>query len=328
LLEIVTEPDLKSAEEVRAFASALRSLLRYLGVNSGDLEKGVLRVEPNVSVRPVGTNRFGTRVEIKNLNSFRALERSVAYEIERQIAVIKQGQPVRQETVGWDDDVEVTFTQRVKEGEDDYRYFPEPDLPPLVVEPEWIERVRNALPELPHAKFHRLRQQYGLSEYDADVLTQTQALAGYYERVAAKAPDAKIAANWVMVELLGALNGAGLEITASPVSAEHLAELVGLIHDGTISGKMAKSVFEQMFATSKSARQVVGEQGLQQITDDTLIREVVRKVVDANPKQLQQYKAGKTALFGFFVGQVMKETKGQANPAKVNELLKAELERA
>ena len=217
---------------------------------------------------------------------------------------------------------------RSKEQAHDYRYFPEPDLLPLIVSDVWRDEIRNTIPELPEAKRQRFVSQYGLPEYDADVLTSTQELAAYYERVAGKAPDAKVAANWVMGELLGALNAAAKEITESPVVAEELAGLLGLIAAGTISGKMAKAVFEVMFATSKAAQQIVAEQGLQQITDDSQIQWVVKKVVESNSKQREQYRAGKLAIFGFFVGQVMKETKGQANPQKVNDLLKAELEKS
>jgi aspartyl-tRNA(Asn)/glutamyl-tRNA(Gln) amidotransferase subunit B len=339
LLEIVTEPDLKSAEEVRAFASALRSLLRYLGVNSGDLEKGVLRVEPNVSVRPVGTNRFGTRVEIKNLNSFRALERSVAYEIERQIAVIKQGQPVRQETVGWDDDVEVTFTQRVKEGEDDYRYFPEPDLPPLVVEPEWIERVRNALPELPHAKFHRLRQQYGLNEYDARVLVAEVAVADYFERVVSalendlpvpaarvNASGAKSVANWITGELFGLLNQTGASIEFARIPPEALADLVRLVSRGDLNVNTAKSVLAEMFTTGKPAEAIVRERGWRQISDPEIIAGLVEQVLADHPGQVQEYLRGKTSIARWLFGQVMRSALRQANPQMVQQELQRQLE--
>ena len=242
--------------------------------------------------------------------------------------MLEEGGKITQETRLWNTNQGRTESMRSKEQAHDYRYFPEPDLLPLIVSDAWRDEIRKTIPELPEAKRLRFVSQYGLSEYDADVLTSTQELAAYYERAAAKSPDAKIAANWVMGELLGALNGAGLEITASPVSAEHLGGLVALIANGTISGKMAKSVFEQMFSTSKSAEQVVSEQGLQQITDDRLILEIIQKVVAANPKQLEQYRAGKTAVLAFFVGQVMKETKGQANPQKVNELLKTELDKS
>jgi aspartyl-tRNA(Asn)/glutamyl-tRNA(Gln) amidotransferase subunit B len=266
------------------------------------------------------------KTEVKNLNSFRFLQRALEYEIGRQIQVLESDGTITQETRLWNANQGRTEGMRSKEFAHDYRYFPEPDLLPLIVSDAWQAEIRKSIPELPEDKRRRFTEQYRLSEYDADVLTGTQELADYYERVAANSPDPKLAANWVMVELLGALNAAGLEITASPVTAENLAGMLALIADGTISGKMAKTVFEQMFATSKSAPQIVDELGLKQITDDTQIRDVVQKVVAANPRQLEQYRGGKTTLFGFFVGQVMKETKGQANPAKVNELLKAELD--
>ena len=327
LSEIVSEPDLRSPEEAYDYLTRLKQTLLYLGVSDCNMEEGSLRCDANVSVRPRGQKEFGVKTEVKNLNSFRFLQRALEYEITRQIQVLEEGGKISQETRLWNSNQGRTEAMRSKEQAHDYRYFPEPDLLPLIVSEAWQEEIRKTIPELPEAKRHRFMTQYGLSEYDADVLTQTQELASYYERVAAKAPDAKIAANWVMVELLGALNAVGKEITESPVSAEDLASLLELIGKGTLSGKMAKSVFEQMFSTSKTAQQVVAEQGMQQITDDGQIAEIIHNVVAGNPKQLEQYKAGKTTLFGFFVGQVMKETKGQANPQKVNELLKAELER-
>jgi aspartyl-tRNA(Asn)/glutamyl-tRNA(Gln) amidotransferase subunit B len=327
LSEIVSEPDLRSPEEAYDYLTRLKQTLLYLGVSDCNMEEGSLRCDANVSVRPRGQKELGVKTEVKNLNSFRFLQRALEYEIQRQVQVLEDGGTVSQETRLWNSNQGRTEGMRSKEFAHDYRYFPEPDLLPLVVSEAWQEEIRKSIPELPEAKRQRFMEQYGLSEYDADVLTQTQELADYYESVAAKAPDAKMAANWVMVELLGALNAAGIQITASPVSGEHLAGLLALIGQGTLSGKMAKTVFEQMFSTGKSAEPLVAELGLQQITDDSQIADVVRKVVAANPKQLEQYKAGKTALFGFFVGQVMKETKGQANPQKVNALLKADLEK-
>jgi aspartyl-tRNA(Asn)/glutamyl-tRNA(Gln) amidotransferase subunit B len=244
----------------------------------------------------------------------------------RQSQVLDGGGKITQETRLWNANQQKTEGMRSKEFAHDYRYFPEPDLLPLMVSEKWEGEIRGTIPELPEAKRRRFVAQYGLREYDADVLTASQELASYFERVAAKS-DARLAANWVMGELLGALNAADQGIAESPVGAEALAELVTLIQQGTLSGKMAKTVFEQMFATSKSAGQLVSEMGMQQITDDSQIREIAQRVIAANPKQLEQYRAGKTSLFGFFVGQVMRETKGQANPQKVNEVLKAELEK-
>jgi len=327
LSEIVSEPDLRTPEEAYDYLTRLKQILLYLGVSDCNMEEGSLRCDANVSVRPRGQKELGVKTEVKNLNSFRFLQRALEYEIARQVQVLEEGGRITQETRLWNSNQGRTEGMRSKEFAHDYRYFPEPDLLPLIVSEAWQEEIRKTIPELPEAKRSRFITQYDLREYDADVLTQTQELAAYYERVAAKAPDAKIAANWVMVELLGALNAAGNEITQSPVSAEDLAGLLGLIGKGTLSGKMAKTVFEQMFSMRKNATELVAELGLQQMTDDNQILEVVRKVVASNPKQLEQYKAGKAALFGFFVGQVMKETKGQANPQKVNDLLKAELER-
>ena len=328
LSEIVSEPDLRSPEEAYDYLTRLKQTLLYLGVSDCNMEEGSLRCDANVSVRPRGQKEFGVKTEVKNLNSFRFLQRALEYEISRQIQVLEEGGRITQETRLWNSNQGRTEGMRSKEESHDYRYFPEPDLLPLIVSDTWREEIRKSIPELPEAKRHRFLQQYGLGKYDADVLTQEQELANYYEQVASKAPEAKIAANWVMVELLGALNAAGKGIVSSPVSGESLAGLLTLIGAGTLSGKMAKTVFEQMFATGKAAEQVVKDLGFHQITDDGQIAEIVRKVVTGNPKQLEHYKAGKVTLFGFFVGQVMKETKGQANPAKVNELLKAELEKA
>jgi aspartyl-tRNA(Asn)/glutamyl-tRNA(Gln) amidotransferase subunit B len=328
LSEIVSEPDLRSPEEAYDYLTRLKQTLLYLGVSDCNMEEGSLRCDANVSVRPRGQKEFGVKTEVKNLNSFRFLQRALEYEIHRQMHVLEEGGKITQETRLWNSNQGRTEGMRSKEESHDYRYFPEPDLLPLIVSDAWQEEIRKSIPELPEAKRVRFAEQYGLSEYDADVLTQSKELANYYERVASKAPDAKIAANWVMVELLGALNAAGKEIVNSPVSAENLAQLLELIGSGLLSGKMAKAVFEQMFASGRPAEHLVKELGLQQITDDGQISSIVSKVVAGNPKQLEQYKAGKTALFGFFVGQVMKETKGQANPQKVNELLKAELEKA
>jgi aspartyl-tRNA(Asn)/glutamyl-tRNA(Gln) amidotransferase subunit B len=324
LAEIVSEPDLRSPEEAYDYLTRLKQILLYLGVSDCNMEEGSLRCDANVSVRPRGQKELGVKTEVKNLNSFRFLQKALEYEIGRQVRVLEDGGRIEQETRLWNPQTQRTVGMRSKEFAHDYRYFPEPDLLPLVVSEELQEEIRRTIPELPEAKRRRFIEQFKLSEYDAEVLTATQELAGYYEQ-AAPGRDPKQAANWVMVELLGALNAAGKTLAESPVSPDALAGLLALIEDGTVSGKMAKSVFEQMFAAGKTARQVVDELGLKQITDDGQIREIIRKAIAANPKQLEQYRAGKTTLFGFFVGQVMKETKGQANPQKVNELLKEEL---
>jgi aspartyl-tRNA(Asn)/glutamyl-tRNA(Gln) amidotransferase subunit B len=328
LVEIVSEPDIRTPEEAYEYLTRLKQILLYIGVSDCNMEEGSLRCDANVSIRPIGQKEFGTKVEVKNLNSFRFLQKSLEYEIERQAQVLQSGGKIPQETRLWNTSQNRTESMRSKEQAHDYRYFPEPDLLPLIVSEEWQAQIRASIPELPDAKRARFVKDYHLSEYDADVLTDSQELASYYENVANASPDAKLAANWVMVELMGALNTAGLELSGSPVSAEHLAGLVKLIHDGTISGKMAKDVFAKMFSTSKTAQQVVDELGLKQITDDAPILAVIQKVIATNPKQLEQFKAGKAALFGYFVGQVMRETNGQANPGKVNDLLKSELEKA
>ena len=325
LVEIVSEPDLRSSPEAYEYLTRLKQILLYLGVSDCNMEEGSLRCDANVSVRLRGQREFGVKAEVKNLNSFRYLQRALDYEIARQAQVLEGGGQVMQETRLWNLQLQRTLSMRSTEDAPHYCYFPEPDLLPLIVSEAWQEEIRRTIPELPEAKARRFVEQYGLREYDAEVLTATQELADYFEKVATLAPDAKQAANWVMGELLGALNAAGKEIRESPVSPGDLAGLLTLMADGTISGKMAKSVFEQMVATSKSARLVVEELGLRQITDTDQIREVVRQVLAANPKQLGQYRSGKSSLFGFFVGQVMKSTGGQANPQKVNELLKEEL---
>jgi len=325
LIEIVSEPDLRSPEEAYEYLTQLKQILLYLEVSDCNMEEGSLRCDANVSVRPRGQQEFGVKAEVKNLNSFRYLQRALEYEITRQVQVIDGGGRVSQETRLWNLQLQKTVSMRSKEYAHDYRYFPEPDLLPLAVTPEWKDQIRHSIPELPDAKRKRFMRDYNLSKYDAEVLTSTPDLADYYEKVAAKSPDPKLAANWVMGELLGALKADGKEITESPVSPENLAGLLQLIQDGTVSGKMAKSVFERMFSSSRSARQAVDELGIRQITDSDEIRNIIRQIVASSPKQLAQYRSGKKALFGYFVGQVMKLTGGQANPEKVNELLKEEL---
>ena len=319
LLEIVTEPDLHSAEDVRAYAMGLRSVLRYLGVNSGDMQKGVMRIEPNVSVRPMGSTQLGTRVEIKNLNSFRALERGVAYEIQRQIALLERGETVRQETVGWDALNEVTFIQRVKEGEDDYRYFPEPDLPPLVVEPQQVEAIRASLPELPVAKLRRFQHQYDLGEYDAGVLVAEKAQADYFEQAAASAPQVspKLIANWMSGELFGLMNQTGLGIDEIRLSPAALADLVRIVSQGEINNNTAKTVLVEMFETGERAAAIVEGRGLRQISDVRFIQGWIERVIAENPEQVQEYLAGKETISRWFFGQVMRHARGQANPQVV-----------
>jgi aspartyl-tRNA(Asn)/glutamyl-tRNA(Gln) amidotransferase subunit B len=323
LLEIVTEPDLHSAEAVRAYAMALRSLLRCLGVNSGDMQKGVLRVEPNVSVRPAGTQELGTRTEIKNLNSFRVLERSVAFEIQRQSDLLRKRQKVVQETRGWDDVAGVTVTQRVKEEADDYRYFPEPDLPPLVIEPGWLEATRAGLPELPAAKLQRFQQQYGLNKYDAGVLTEDLPVADYFEQAVQSAPEVppKLIANWISGDLFGLLNQAGLGIDQAKVQPQGLAALARMVVQGEINQTSAKGVLAEMFASGQPPEMIVAERGLGQISDEAYLSRLVDQVLSENPAELALYLDGKETVRGWLFGQVMRLAQGRANPGKLQSLL-------
>jgi aspartyl-tRNA(Asn)/glutamyl-tRNA(Gln) amidotransferase subunit B len=327
LLEIVTEPDMHSAEEVRAYATALRSLLRYLGVNSGDMQKGVLRIEPNVSVRSAGNAELGTRTEIKNLNSFRALERSVAYEIERQTALLVQGQPVVQQTMGWDEASGVTVPQRTKEEAHDYRYFPEPDLPPLVLDPEWVEQVRASLPELPAARLQRFQRQYGLGAYDAGVLIAEPAVAEYFERTVAYAEgiSPKLVANWITGELFALLNQAGVGVEAGLVSPAALAELVALVAHGEISQASGKTVLAEMLSSGKPAGEIVAKRGLRQVSDTVAIARWVERVLAENPQQVAAYLDGKESVARWLFGQVMRLANGQANPQVVQQELERQL---
>jgi aspartyl-tRNA(Asn)/glutamyl-tRNA(Gln) amidotransferase subunit B len=322
LLEIVSEPDLRSAREAIAYMKAIHQLVRYLGICDGNMQEGSFRCDANVSVRPLGRREFGTRAEIKNLNSFRFVERAILFEVERQIDILESGGSVVQETRLYDPDKDETRPMRSKEEANDYRYFPDPDLLPLEIGPAQVEAVRAALPELPWQKRDRFMSEYGLSEYDAGVLSASRATADFFEEVAAGVADKKLAANWVMGELAGALNKAGLEIAASPVGAGGLLGLLRRIEDETISGKIAKEVFEAMWAGEGDADAVIEARGLRQITDTGSVEAVIREVIAANPGQLEQYRSGKDKLFGFFVGQVMKATGGKANPALVNDLLK------
>ena len=322
LLEIVSEPDMRSTREAVAYMKAIHQLVRYLGICDGNMQEGSFRCDANVSVRPQGRREFGTRTEIKNLNSFRYVERAILFEVERQVDILESGGSVVQETRLYDPDRDETRPMRSKEEANDYRYFPDPDLLPLEVGPELVEAVRAALPELPWRKRDRFIEQYGLSEYDAGVLSASRAVADYFEAVAGGLADKKLAANWVMGELAGALNKAGLEINASPLPADALLGLLKRIEDDTISGKIAKEVFEAMWAGEGDADAVIESRGLKQITDTGAVEAVIREVMAANPQQLEQYRSGKDKLFGFFVGQVMKVTGGKANPALVNELLK------
>lgn len=326
LLEIVSEPDMRSAKEAVAYMKKIHALVRYLEICDGNMQEGSFRCDANVSVRPKGQHKFGTRTELKNLNSFRFMERAINYEVERQIDILESGGAVVQETRLYDPDKNETRSMRGKEESHDYRYFPDPDLLPLVLDDAFIEEVRRTLPELPDQKKARFMSQYGLSAYDAGVLTATREMADYYEAVVtACGGEAKLAANWVMGELSGALNKHGLEITESPVSAAMLGGMLKRITDNTISGKIAKQVFEAMWAGEGDADAIIERRGLKQVTDTGAIEKAIDEVLARHPQQLEQYRNGQEKLFGFFVGQVMKATQGKANPAQVNELLKKKL---
>jgi aspartyl-tRNA(Asn)/glutamyl-tRNA(Gln) amidotransferase subunit B len=325
LIEIVSEPDLRTPDEAFEYLTRLKTLLLYLDVSNCNMEEGSLRCDANVSVRLAGASAFGTKTEVKNLNSFRFLQKALAYEIERQIAIVEEGGTIHQETRLWDSREQRTYGMRSKEFAHDYRYFPEPDLLPLVITEEWKEQVRASLPELPDARRQRFIHEYALPEYDAGQLTLSKYLADYFEQTAKSSGEPKLAANWVLSELLYLLKEANREITDSPVSAANLAELLRLIHKGSVSGKMAKELLAEMFSTGKTASALVSEKGLAQITDADQIAGVARQVIAANPKQVEQYRSGKTATLGWLVGQVMKATRGQANPQMVQEVLKKEL---
>jgi aspartyl-tRNA(Asn)/glutamyl-tRNA(Gln) amidotransferase subunit B len=326
LLEIVSEPDMRSSKEAVAYLKKLHSLVTYLEICDGNMQEGSFRCDANVSVRPKGQKEFGTRAEIKNVNSFRFVEKAIEFEVERQIELLESGGKVIQETRLYDSVKNETRSMRGKEEAHDYRYFPDPDLLPLVIEASFIEETRKTLPELPDAKAERFKQQYKLSAYDAGVLTATRAMADYYELVVRESgADPKIAANWVAVELSGLLNSENKEINASPIAASMMAGLLRRLADNTISGKIAKDVLAAMWAGEGDADAVIAKKGLKQITDSGAIEKVVDEVIANNPKQLEQYRAGKEALFGYFVGAVMKATQGKANPAQVNELLKKKL---
>jgi aspartyl-tRNA(Asn)/glutamyl-tRNA(Gln) amidotransferase subunit B len=325
LIEIVSEPDLRSAKEAVAYMKRIYTLVCYLGICDGNLQEGSFRCDANVSMRRPG-GKLGTRCEIKNLNSFRFVEKAINYEVVRQIELLENGEQVRQETRLYDPDRNETRTLRTKEDANDYRYFPDPDLLPVVVSESLIASLKGTLPELPDEKAARYSQQYALSAYDAGVLTASREMADYFETLVTELPgQAKLAANWVMGEVSAALNRDGIEIGAARVGAKSLAGLLARIVDGTISGKIAKEVFEQMWAEQQDADSIIRARGLEQISDSSAIEPLIDQVMASNPKQLADYRAGKDKLFGFFVGQVMKLSAGKANPAQLNELLKRKL---
>jgi len=336
LVELVTEADFRFPEEARVFAENLRSIVRYLGISFGNMEEGNLRADANISLRPYGQKEFGKKVEIKNINSFKAIEKALIYEVNRQTEILNEGGKITQETRGWDENKGKTLPQRSKEEAHDYRYFPEPDLPPFKPDANLIDKLKSEMPELPVEKRERFVSEYGLSEYDASILTADFDMAKFYEVGVEKIMEkenkdlvpkesAKKLSNWIVTELLGRLNAKGLSIKNSPVTAEKIADLVALIDGGTISGKIAKTVFDEMFETGKDPGQIIKEKGLVQITDTKAIESIIDEVLGSNPKSIEDFKAGKMQALGFLVGQVMARTKGQANPKIVNEILRKKL---
>ena len=326
LIEIVSEPDLRRPEEAGSYLKQLRSIVRYLGICDGNLEEGSFRCDANVSIRPKDTRPLGTRTEIKNLNSFKHVEKALQYEIRRQREVLMDGGQIVQETRLWDPDKDKTTSMRGKEEAHDYRYFPDPDLLPLVIDEEWIENVKTNLPELPDARKQRFMDQYELPSYDAELLTSDRELADYFENCTREFPQPKKVSNWIMGSLLGLLNARGKTIEDSPVSAVDLARLLALVEEGVISGKIAKTVFDEMARTAKPAKQIVAEKGLVQITDTGALEDVVLRIIAGHPREVEAFKSGKTQLLGFFVGRIMKATRGQANPKMVNDILKQKLQ--
>jgi len=325
LMEIVSEPDLRTPEDAVEYLKKLRSILRYIEVSDADMEKGNFRCDINISLRRIGAAEYGTRSEVKNVNSFKFVQKALEYEIKRQAQILDEGGRIVQETRLFDSAKGVTFSMRSKEEAHDYRYFPEPDLVPVVTATEAVEEIGRTIPELPDAKRERFVREYGLPEYDADMLTQTRALAAFYEEAAKLSGQPKVISNWMMGELMRLLNADGKEIEDCPVRPDRLAGMVTMISDGTISTKIAKTVFEVMYTSGKDAGTVVQEQGLTQVSDSGAIEQIIAEVIKANPAQHADYKAGKEKLFGFFVGQVMKASKGKANPDLVNQLLKKKL---
>jgi len=325
LMEVVSEPDMRSPQEAHEYLQRLKAILQYLEVSDCNMEEGSLRAEANVSLRREGSSEYGTKTEIKNVNSFKGVQKALEYEIERQNKVLSSGGAIVQETRMWDEQRGVTSTMRSKEQAHDYRYFPEPDLVPIVVDDAWIKELRQALPELPRARKERFVAEYGIPEYDAGVLTAAKAVADYYEECVRCGAEPKAASNWVMGELQFRLRETGTDMAECRIRPEDLASMLKLIEEGTISGKIAKAVFEEMFATGKTPGDIVGEHGLQQITDTEQIGEVIDAVIRDNPEPVESYRRGKTKALAFLVGQVMKATRGKANPQLVNEILREKL---
>ena len=325
LIEIVSEPDIRSSDEAYAYLTEVKQVMQFIGVSNCDMEKGQLRCDANVSVRLRGAPQLGTKAEVKNLNSFKFLKAALDYEIERQIKLIESGGKVVQETRLYNPDTGETVSMRSKEHAYDYRYFPEPDLLPLRVTTAWLARVHESMPELPASRRVRFVEQYGLREYDAEVLTATRAISDYFDRAAKVSPDARMTANWIMGDLSAALKSDGLDFDQCPIQPEHLGALVALISSGQISGKIAKEVFPKMYSGGEAPGVIVEREGLKQISDAGAVERIVDEVLTANPKQVEQYRSGKTGVLGFLVGQVMKASRGQANPQAVNDLLRAKL---
>lgn len=328
LLEIVSEPEMRSAKEAVNYLKTIHTLVRYLEICDGNMQEGSFRCDANVSVRPKGETKFGTRTELKNINSFRFVERAINYEIERQINLLESGGKVIQETRLYDPNKNETRPMRGKEEANDYRYFPDPDLLPVVISDDFIQQIKAALPELPQQKLKRFMEQYGLSAYDASILISSKDMAAYYENVVKESGDQpKLAANWVISELLGALNKADLEISESPISSAQLGKLVSRIADDTISGKIAKSIFEPLWNQEGDVDEIIEKRGLKQVSDTGAIEKLIDEIIAANPAQVADYRAGKEKLFGFFVGQAMKASGGKLNPKQLNDLLKKKLQK-
>lgn len=326
LLEVVSEPEIRSAKEAVAYLKRLHSLVRYLDISDGNMQEGSFRCDANVSIRPKGQKEFGTRTEIKNVNSFRFVERAINYEVQRQIDVIESGDKVKQETRLYDADKNETRSMRSKEEAMDYRYFPDPDLLPVLINDDFIHNISETLPELPWQKQQRFESQYGLSSYDSNLLSSSKEFAAFFEEtISLTSASPKMIANWMSGDLAAALNKENLEISQSPIKPKRLAGLLNRITDNTISGKIAKTVFEAMWQSENDADEIIAKQGLTQITDTNAIEQIIEQILQANPEQVAQYRAGKDKVFGFFIGQIMKETKGKANPQQVNDLLKKKL---
>ncbi len=327
LIEIVSEPDIRSPEEAAEYLKQLRNIVVYLGICDGNMEEGSFRCDANISLRPKGSEKFGTKTELKNMNSFRNVQRALEYEIKRQKEVLEEGGTIIQETRLWNAEKGITESMRSKEEAHDYRYFPDPDLLPLVIDDNWIENLRKEIPELPYQKEKRFINEYKISKEDADVLVSSKVLADFFEKTVKLCNEPVLANNWIRVELLGSLNYDGKTINECQLNPEHIAELIKLIKNGTISGKIAKSVFREMYSSLKMPEIIVKEKGLVQISDESQLKEIIAGIIEKSQSQVEQYKSGKTKVFGFFVGQVMKATKGQANPQVVNKILKEMLDK-